>query len=263
MAEGWLPSVVNNNIRAGWSIFGGLYDDLSGQNTVGGTANAITITSNIPLGALAEGVLVAFQNSSGPNTAAVTVNVDGLGAKAIRLPGDVALVGGELLDDGIYFLRYDASANAWIVLNGRQLAGTTTNDSAGAGQVGEIISSEIVSGSAVALTTNIPADVTSISLTAGDWDVWGTVALVNVGTTVTAVQGAINTTSANLGTVPNAGTRFAWNGSSAAGTPLVQAVGMRRVSISGTTTVYLVAQGTFTGGTSLSGYGYLGARRRR
>jgi hypothetical protein len=121
VAEGWLPSVVNNWGRAFMSLIAGLYDDLSGQNTIGGTANAITVTSNVPLTALAEGVLVAFQNSSGPNTAAVTLNLDGLGAKAIRLQGDIALSGGELADDGIYLARYDASANAaagaWILLN--------------------------------------------------------------------------------------------------------------------------------------------------
>jgi hypothetical protein len=113
--------VVNNWGRAFMSLIAGLYDDLSGQNTIGGTANAITVTSNVPLTALAEGVLVAFQNSSGPNTAAVTLNLDGLGAKAIRLQGDIALSGGELADDGIYLARYDASANAaagaWILLN--------------------------------------------------------------------------------------------------------------------------------------------------
>jgi hypothetical protein len=54
-----------------------------------------------------------------------------------------------------------------------QIPGTATNDDAAAGKLGEIISSNIVVGSAVSLTTNTPANITSLSLTAGDWDVWG------------------------------------------------------------------------------------------
>src|SRR5690349_16625741 len=53
------------------------------------------------------------------------------------------------------------------------LAGTATNDDAAAGKIGEYIESEVLSGSAVSLTTNTAANITSISLTAGDWDVWG------------------------------------------------------------------------------------------
>lgn len=146
--------------------------------------------------------------------------------------------------------------------NGVALTGTPTNNNAAAGDVGEYVSSEILAGSAVALTTATPTNITSISLTAGDWEVHGTVALANVGTTITLVQGAINTTSAALGTPPNAGARLVWNGSVTAGT-FSQSVGERRLSLSSTTTVYLVTAATFTGGTSCSGYGFIGARRVR
>lgn len=169
--------------------------------------------------------------------------------------GDIILVA----TDDITLGGADIDLNA---TNGVALTGTPTNNNAAAGDVGEYVSSEILVGSVVALTTATPTNITSISLTAGDWDVMGTVALSNVGTTITLVQGAINTTSAALGTVPNAGARMVWNGSVTAGT-FAQSVGERRLSLSATTTVYLVTAATFTGGTSCSGYGFLGARRAR
>ena len=52
------------------------------------------------------------------------------------------------------------------------IVGTTTNDSATAGYVGEVITSSVPVGSAVSLTTAVSAvsgkTITSISLTAGD-----------------------------------------------------------------------------------------------
>lgn len=120
-AEGWLPSTVNNFTRASWAILAGFYSDLAGLGTTGGTANAITITNVVPIDSLRNGQLIAWKNSSGPNTGATTINIDGKGAKAARLQGDVALIGDELQDDGIYLGRYDAAydsaAGAVVVLN--------------------------------------------------------------------------------------------------------------------------------------------------
>ena len=48
------------------------------------------------------------------------------------------------------------------------IVGTTTNNNAAAGCVGEYVSSAIEYASRVSLTTSTPANVTSISLTAGD-----------------------------------------------------------------------------------------------
>lgn len=142
--------------------------------------------------------------------------------------------------------------------------GTTTNDNAAAGNLGEIIESEILVGSAVALTTNTSANVTSISLTAGDWDVWGNVWYTPAATTsITIHQGAINTVSATLPTAPGAGAFYKVVEAALVPNAIFgESVGQRRLSLSATTTVYLVAQATFTIST-LSAYGYIGARRVR
>lgn len=149
-----------------------------------------------------------------------------------------------------------------VTVSRGQFPGTSTSDNATAGNIGELIESSIASGSAVSMTTATPANITSISLTAGDWDVWGNVWItLNGGTTTTQLIGAINTTSATLPTAPGAGAYTQLN-TGTVGQPWGWPAGQRRISISGTTTVYLVGQASFSGST-LSMYGYIGARRVR
>lgn len=144
------------------------------------------------------------------------------------------------------------------------IIGVTTNSSAPAGAVGELISATVLTGSAVALTSPTPKDVTTISLTAGDWDVWGTVCFTAGGsTTATQFSGAIGGTANTLPTAPGGGAIFQEAISVAAGaTEPCQSVGMTQELLSATTTIHLVAQSTFAVST-MSAYGYIGARRRR
>lgn len=121
------PAGVNNAFREVMAEISRAYKDASGSNqTVGGTANAITLTINQPWTALVDGQLLAFKNSSGPNTTATTITVSNsaavsLGLKKVRGQGDTALVGGEMLANGVYWLRYvatyDGAAGAFVLLN--------------------------------------------------------------------------------------------------------------------------------------------------
>lgn len=144
------------------------------------------------------------------------------------------------------------------------IVGTTTNNNANSGSVGEYISSTVLVGSAVSLTTGTAANVTSISLTAGDWDVSGTVAFNPAGTTTTTAQGgAISTTSATIPVSPYAGGGFFVAPVSTAGLATnAYATGTTRLSLSATTTVYLVAYAQFATSTETA-YGFIGARRVR
>jgi hypothetical protein len=96
------------------------YGDIGGLGTVGGSANAVTLTSLSTYQALESGLFVAFKAASA-NTGAATLNLDGLGAKAIRKPGDVALSAGEIAANGHYLVVYDeaynTAAGAWVLLN--------------------------------------------------------------------------------------------------------------------------------------------------
>lgn len=144
------------------------------------------------------------------------------------------------------------------------IVGTTTNNNANAGSVGEFISSTVLVGSAVALTTATPTNVTSILLTAGDWDVWGSVWFNPAGTTQSTTNiGWISSTSATLPTPPNNGAEHAVTsaitvGAGTYGFP----VGMARFSLSGTTTIFLSAYSSFSVSTNAA-YGFIGARRVR
>jgi hypothetical protein len=144
----------------------------------------------------------------------------------------------------------------------QRLVGTPTNDSARAGDVGEIISSTIAVGSGVSLTNNTAVNVTSISLTAGDWDVTGVVD-VNLGatSTVSYLQGSVSTTSATLGP-QDSGFSNPYAIAAGLGVDASEVLPTSRLSLAVTTTVYLVAQCGFAISTAKA-YGTIRARRVR
>ena len=77
--------------------------------------------------------------------------------------------------------------------------GTSTNNNAAAGQIGEFVTSTVAIGAAVALTTGVTANVTSIPLTGGDWDVSGVVDHnIAVGTSITQINSGISLVSATV-----------------------------------------------------------------
>lgn len=77
--------------------------------TVGGTADAITLTPNPAITAYAAGQ-VFWWIASGANTTAVTLAVSGLASpKAVTMDGSTALIGGEILSGSIVGARYDGT----------------------------------------------------------------------------------------------------------------------------------------------------------
>ena len=148
-------------------------------------------------------------------------------------------------------------------------AGTTTNDDAAAGDVGEYTSATVVLGSAVSLTTGSRADITTLSLTAGDWEAGGVVAY-------------------SFGSTTNYTSAYAWSHDSASGTPtlsdgktaafgvasspaglvpgatgvLILPIPIHRYSLASTTTIYLGTNANFSVST-MSAYGTIWARRVR
>lgn len=128
------------------------------------------------------------------------------------------------------------------------IIGVTDGSSAAAGDVGEIISSYIPNASAVSVaTTDTATNLTSISLTAGDWDIWGNVTFLNSATgNLSAGLACINTTSA---TPPDISYFGILSIPSNANTGGMNAASFR-VSITGTTTYYIIGQVTFSAGTT-------------
>jgi len=154
----------------------------------------------------------------------------------------------------------DGVNDVWPCTTAAGLRGTVTNDNATAGSVGEYVSSNIAIGSAVTLTSNTSVNVTSISLTAGDWDVSGVVFTNPGGTTTQSnLYASISTTTNTLSGTPNESVApFA----SPAGQPIGLTTPVVRVSIAATTTIYLVTQSAFAVSTNAA-YGQIRARRVR
>ncbi len=131
------------------------------------------------------------------------------------------------------------------------ILGTTTNDNVSAGDVGEWIASAVTAVNAATSTNYV--DVTSISLTAGDWDVSVVFNLAangatftGVGTVFTGIVSGNNTTGLVLG--DNA-VNFLQPGAVASQTS--GSIPAIRFSLASTTIVYLKAQATYTVATPL------------
>lgn len=162
-----------------------------------------------------------------------------------------------------------------VAFQDQLISGTPTNDNAPQGFLGEYIQSTIPTGSAVALTTATPANVTSISLTPGDWDV-DCQGDFNPGatTSVTQYNVGVSLTSATLPTQPGgtvgAATLAPDAGITVNQAAMVPAAGFAiapltaRITIGGNAavTVFMVAQATFTVST-LAAFGTIRARRVR
>lgn len=143
-----------------------------------------------------------------------------------------------------------------------QLRGTQTNDNACAGCVGEIIESSVPNNT-VSMTTSTITNLTTVSLTPGDWDCRGTGSYLPAGgTTVSGLTTALNTVSVTLPTSASTGSRVDTYTTFTVGTAEAQFAGIMRVNIAVATTVYLIAFAQFAVST-FTGGGYLGCRRMR
>jgi hypothetical protein len=145
-----------------------------------------------------------------------------------------------------------------------QILGTATNDNAVAGNVGELITGILASGNAVTLTTATAANVVSMSLTPGDWEIEGVADfLPAASTSISVMQQGASTTSATFAGQDTFTTEVNGSGGIVPGAVTISSViPTQRLSIAATTTVYLVAQATFTVA-GMTVYGSIRARRVR
>lgn len=148
-----------------------------------------------------------------------------------------------------------------------QLPGTTTNDDAAVGKVGEIFSSTVASGSAVSLVSATAKSVTSITLSAGDWDITGQINYIIAATTNVAFLRASssitdNVLDATVGSLYNI--VYPTAGFVSTTTSLDQSLSLTtfRRSVNASTQVFLVTTAQFSVST-VSAYGIIRARRVR
>jgi len=142
------------------------------------------------------------------------------------------------------------------------LRGTVAADNAVAGNVGEFVSTS--QATAQSITTNVVLNLATLSLQPGDYDVWGVV-IFTPSAAPSNLAAAVGLASATL---PTTAQLCAGNGAmtqmrlsyTSAQVQTFQ-TGMARVNVSTTTSVFLLAQGTFTG--TCTGQGFICSRRVR
>jgi hypothetical protein len=212
-------------------IAGGESGQTGGWNDQGTYVTLDTSTDQVRIGDGAVGT-PALSFASDVNTGLYHVGAD-----------DIALA-----TNGIKQLEVNTTAVTTFLPTA--IKGTTTNDSAAAGNVGELIEA---TGNA---TTQGPTSITSISLTAGDWQIWGGISyngatggtniLVGISENNNSFTGCIDGYSRNWGAC-----------SSADGVGGASCT--RAVSLSSTTTFYMVGQLNV----SRAQYAGISARRMR
>jgi hypothetical protein len=241
----------------------------SGDVTITHSANALAFAGATSGYSFDDDILLPTSGVINFNSGDVTVTHS---ANALAFAGatsgysfddDILLVEGAVINWDGGDVTLTQSGNSLTVAGGNLIfPGTATNDSASAGQVGEYMSSTIASGSAVSLSDGVAADVTSLNLTAGDWDINGKVAFtINGATVLTSALVSTNTSSATHG-ADTSPTYIRSYTDGTAGNTMAMATGVARVTIASPTTVYLVVTASFSVNTCAA-YGIFRARRVR
>lgn len=196
-----------------------------------GTATAITINSNI----------------SSQNDTIVSTNATAVGGAGIF---------------GYVLLSFQSSNGLATTLTGGantgQYIGWRTGTVPAAGFIGEQVRSYIPTGSAVVLANGVNANLTSISLTPGVWDVslnagftgspTGTQAFASISTVSATPNADVGDSGNSTPTMPTAGSNNFIN------------IPQYRMAIATTTTVYAVVRVSFTVG-AVSAFGRISAVR--
>lgn len=192
----------------------------------------------------------------------ISTGVSGLGAGVatfLATPSSANLASAVTGETGTGALVFGTSPT----ISTPNIVGTVSGDNAAAGSVGEYIESVITSGSEVALTSGAAKTVTSIVLTAGDWDVSGIVYHHPAATTsYTRYIGSLGTATDTLNTTVGRFVDFSQPAFVSGGLTFNDVIPPYRINVSSSQTVYLVALGTFTVSTSAA-YGMIRARRVR
>lgn len=148
-------------------------------------------------------------------------------------------------------------------LTAGQLPGEPSTGSASAGNVGEYVEGILGSGTPTSLVTGTNKTITSISLTAGDWDVDCVGAFIPAASTsITQITSSLSLVNNTVDVTAGRFCQLPMNATVSAGQGFSISVPPYRFSLSATTTIFLVCSANFTVST-LTSWGIIRARRAR
>jgi hypothetical protein len=267
---------------------------LNGNNTYSGTSTftgAVILPATTSITNVSASTVIFNGSSSGTTT----VQASAIASGVLTLPATTDTLIGKATTDTLTNKTFDTAGTGNIFkVNGTQITaitgtgsttvnqtsptittpnitGVTTASNATAGSIGEVISSTIAVGSAVSVTTSTPLNITNITLTAGDWDVYGSVNYLasaaaqvqhSYMVSLTTSSATIDLTGGRTCICDAGGDTYTAAGLATLLT-VVANVGPVRFNVSGSTQVFLNGQSTFTTSGTQTAYGIIYARRIR
>lgn len=251
----------------------GAFTNLSSSGTISGTGFSSYLASPPSIGSTTAGsgaftTLSASSTVSGAGFSTYLSSPPAIGSTAAntgRFSSLTVTTGGASVTGGMVVASGGESVSGGLTMSSggitpittTGITGTTAGDNAIAGSWGEY---STASNSSVSMSTNTPANCTSQSFAAGDWDIQGIIQFTpNASTTVSQIVTSISATSATLGGYQNntvLGLTFTAGASQTISTPVV------RENFTAATTVYLVGQSSF-GTSTMTCNGTLRWRRIR
>jgi len=115
--EGQAPSTVNNAARANMGALARWFEDTNGSLSSTGSANAYLLAAKNTITALADCPILVFQANFG-NTGSATLKVDSLTAKTIKKNHDQNLVSGDIENNQIVVVAYNATDDTFELISG-------------------------------------------------------------------------------------------------------------------------------------------------
>jgi microcystin-dependent protein len=118
LAEGMSPSAVNDSCRAVMARLAEYRDDIAGAIVTAGTSTAYTLASNQGFDTFAHlnNMVVAFSPHVTNTGTACTLNVDGLGAKPLRISPGIETPAGTIVQGTPYVALYNSANNEFYLV---------------------------------------------------------------------------------------------------------------------------------------------------
>lgn len=120
--EGQAPSTVNNSAREMMAAEARDVADTRKLITTAGSSSAYTASTSTQPGSYVDGWTV-YLKPNHSNTGAATLNLDSLGAKALRSVSGTAMAAGEIVINRPFTARYDSTGDEFLVDNAASSGG--------------------------------------------------------------------------------------------------------------------------------------------